>query len=259
MELRVEKIKKSFGRIEVLKNVSFHLRDGEVLLLLGPNASGKSTLLRIISTISKPDSGRILLDGVDVVKSPSVMRGILSYVPEVPSLIDELSVEENLKFFAELFGVSPDISKLEERFRLTGEGKKMVSKISKGMRQRLSLAVSMMRDPKIVILDEPTSGLDRETIELTLKMIEDLSKDGRMVLVTSHDEEDLLRVATHVAILESGEITIMETVENLENERMLEIFEHGEKRRIRIGEVVQDIRIIRVMGLRESLKLQRRS
>ncbi len=257
MELKVDRVRKRFGRVEVLKEVSFELRSGQVLLLLGPNASGKSTLLRIISTVSKPDSGGVFLDGVDVVKNPSRMRRILSYVPEVPSLIDELSVDENLRFFSRLFKVKADLEYLKRRFGLESDGRKAVSKISKGMKQRLSLAVSTMRNPEIVVLDEPTSGLDRETIELVLSMISELAGEGKMVLVTSHDEEDLLRVATHVAVLENGVLSVLGSVEDLEDERLVEVCVSGERKRIRMRDVVGDVKIVRVMGIRESVKQQR--
>lgn len=257
MELKVDRVRKRFGRVEVLKEVSFELRSGQVLLLLGPNASGKSTLLRIISTVSKPDSGGVFLDGVDVVKNPSRMRRILSYVPEVPSLIDELSVDENLRFFSRLFKVKADLEYLKRRFGLESDGRKAVSKISKGMKQRLSLAVSTMRNPEIVVLDEPTSGLDRETIELVLSMISELAGEGKMVLVTSHDEEDLLRVATHVAVLENGVLSVLGSVEDLEDERLVEVCVSGERKRIRMRDVVGDVKIVRVMGIRESVKQRR--
>ena len=255
MELKVLNVERSFNGKRVLKGVSFSLEDGDVYLLLGPNASGKSTLLKIISTILKPDSGDVLVDDVSVVKNPSIMRRIASYVPEVPSLVDEMSVLENLKFFSRLFKLDVDLDRILSEYRLTSEMRKPVSKISKGMRQRLSLAMAMMRDPKVLILDEPTSGLDRETIEFILEKIRRASNEGKIVLVSSHDENDLIRVATRIGILEDGKLILQKGVSEMENERLVEIDVDGERKLVKIGEILKDVKIERILGIRESLKV----
>ncbi len=255
MELKVLNVERSFNGKRVLKGVSLSLEDGDVYLLLGPNASGKSTLLKIISTILKPDSGDVLVDDVSVVKNPSIMRRIASYVPEVPSLVDEMSVLENLKFFSRLFKLDVDLDRILSEYRLTSEMRKPVSKISKGMRQRLSLAMAMMRDPKVLILDEPTSGLDRETIEFILEKIRRASNEGKIVLVSSHDENDLIRVATRIGILEDGKLILQKGVSEMENERLVEIDVDGERKLVKIGEILKDVKIERILGIRESLKV----
>jgi len=254
MELTVENLRKRFGTSYVLDGVNFKLAGGEVALLLGANAAGKSTLLKILATIMKPTSGKILFDGVDIVKNPEVMRKAVSYNPEFPILVNELSLDENLKFFSRLFDYKGDLEDLKKQFKLS-DGKKNVMKLSKGMRQRLSLAISMMRDPKVVILDEPTSGLDRETISFTLDLIRQLSQKGKIVIVSSHDEEDLAKVATRVLILEDGSLICDMPLEEVERNRLVEIIYKGKNMLVKLSELerMKDYKIIRVLGIRESL------
>ncbi len=258
MELEVKGVYKKFGKSWVLENINFKAKSGEVILLLGANATGKSTLLKIIATIMKPTRGVVLLDGENVVEKPEAIRKFLSYNPEIPILVNELSLDENLKFFARLYGYKGNLEKLKENFGLR-DGKKNVLKLSKGMRQRLSLAISMMRKPRIVILDEPTSGLDRETISFTLNLIEELSKNGSIVIVTSHDEEDLSKVATRVLILENGNLICDMPLEDVERRRLVEIMLPSGKETVHISDLekMENYKIIRVLGIRESISLER--
>ncbi len=254
MELKAEGLGKKFQNKWVLRDIDFKIESGEVVMLLGANATGKSTLLKLIATIYKPTSGRIFLDGVDISKSPKYMRERVSYIPEIPILVSELSMDENIKFFAHLYSFKGDLERLKKEFGLEN-GKKSVLKLSKGMRQRLSIAAAMMRDPDVVVMDEPTSGLDRETVSFILELIKKLSKQGKIVIVSSHDEEDISKVATRVFVLGEGKLLCDRPMEEVQRYRIAEVNVDGKVKQVRLYELenMRNYKILRVLGIRESI------
>ncbi len=254
MELRLEGIGKRFKKEWVLKDIDLEVRGGEVVLLLGQNAAGKSTLLNILATTFKPSSGKYTLNDIDVVRYPSKIRGRIAYVPEDPPLVPELTADENLEFFAFLYGYRDGITSLKKRFGII-YGSKKVRELSKGMKQRLSLAVSqMVKNPVLFLLDEPTNELDAETVEITKELIEDASSRGIIVFVASHDE-GLLSVSTRVVILEEGKKVFDEGVNEVLERRIVEIVVDGERKYVIAGELrdLKGYRIVNVLGIRESL------
>lgn len=254
MELKVEKLGKRFQKRWILKDIDFQVKSGEIVMLLGANATGKTTLLKLIATIYKPTSGKIFLNGIDVSKSPKYMRERVSYIPEVPILVNELSSDENIRFFARLYSFKGDLEELKKEFGLE-DGKKPASKLSKGMRQRLSIAAAMMKDPAVVVMDEPTNGLDRETVSFILKLIKKLSNQGKIVIVSSHDEEDISKVATRVFVLEDGILLCDKPMEEVQRNRIAEIEVNGKIKQVRLCELknMKDYKILRVFGIRESI------
>ena len=254
MELKVEGLGKKFQKRWILKDINFKIEGGEVVMLLGANATGKSTLLKLIATIYKPTSGKIFLDGVDVSKSPKYMRERVSYIPETPILVNELSLDENMSFFAHLYSFKGNLERLKREFGLE-DGGKPAAKLSKGMKQRLSIATAMMRDPEVVVMDEPTIGLDRETVSFILELIKKLSDQGKIVIVSSHDEEDISKVATRVFVIGDGRLICDKPMEEVQRNRIAEIEINGEVKQVRLHELenMKDYKILRVFGIRESI------
>ncbi len=254
MELRLKNVGKKYKKEWVLKNVDLTAKEGEVILLLGQNSAGKSTILKILATIIKPSEGTYEIDGVNIVKKPDFLRGKISFVPEDPPLIPELSVDENLEFYSELYRYRKNFYSLKRRFGIIFSDKS-VKYLSKGMKQRLSLAVSqMVRDPVILLLDEPTNELDLETVQITEELIKEMASTGSVVFIASHDE-DLVSVSNRVVIIEKGEKIFDSKVEEVLERRLIEIETDGKRKLVESSELssFEDYRIVRVVGIRESL------
>ena len=255
MELKLEGVGKRFGNRWIIKDVNLRIDGGEVVLVLGSNAAGKSTLLKMIATIYRPTTGSILLDGRNVVKDPKFMRGKVTFVPELPTLIDEISLMDNLRFFARLSGFKGSLMDVVRDYKLD-DSRKAVMKLSKGMRQRLSLAVALMKDPDVIVMDEPASGLDRETVQLVLDKIKGFAQDGKIVVVASHDEEDLSKVATRVLVIEDSKVVFDGSIEKVESMRLFDVSVDGEVKTVKEEDLqkLEGYRILRVYGIRESIR-----
>ena len=256
MELKLEGIGKRYRREWVLRNVDLSAGEGEVVLLLGQNSAGKTTLLKILATVIKPSEGIYEIDGVDVVKNPNFLRGRISFVPEDPPLIPELSVDENLEFYSELYGYRENFYPLKRRFGIIFSDKP-VRYLSKGMKQRLSLAISqMIKDPVMFLLDEPTNELDLETVQITKELIKEMSSKGALVFIASHDE-DLISVSSRVVVIEKGEKIFDSGVEEVLEKRFVEIETEDERKIVPSSELsnFENYRIVRIVGIRESLSV----
>ena len=254
MELKLENIGKKYRKEWALKDVNLSAESGEIVLLLGQNSAGKSTLLKILGTVIKPSSGVYMIDGVDIVRNPNFLRGRISFVPEDPPLIPELSVDENLEFYSRLYGYRENFYPLKKRFGIIFSDKP-VRFLSKGMKQRLSLAVSqMVKDIALFLMDEPTNELDLETVQITKDLIQEMSSRGALVFIASHDE-DLVSVSSRVVVIENGRKVFDSDVESVLERRLVEIETDGERRYVLPSELsnFEDYRIVRVVGIRESL------
>lgn len=210
--IEVVKMSKNYGKATVLKNITFHLGEGKTLGILGPNAAGKTTLLKIIATIVKPSSGRVIIKGIDTVKYPSKVRKLISYVPENPSLFEELTAEENILHFSKVNRIRYDIEEFADMLKIPMG--KPVRILSKGMKQRVSLAIALLKKPKVLLLDEPTSGLDRESSEIIWKVLKNLKKSGVTMMISSHSEEDIFRMCDDILVIDEGETIYFGNLEN---------------------------------------------
>ena len=218
-------VNKNYGKVTVLKDITFHLEEGKTLGILGPNAAGKTTLLKIVATILKPSSGRITIMGIDALKNPSKVRKLISYVPEYPSLFEELTAEENILHFSKVSHAQNDFEEVVEMLEIPL--KKPVRILSKGMKQRVSLAISLLKNPKVLLLDEPTSGLDRESSEIIWQVLEKLKKNGVTMMISSHSEEDILKMCDRILVMNEGKSIYFGSLEdfwkNFENLVEIEI------------------------------------
>lgn len=203
-----------------LRDVTFHVKRGEIYGLIGPNGAGKTTTLRVLATLLEPTYGNVTISGVDILTNPKPIRPILGYMPDEPPVDDELRVWEYLDMFGAAYGIAPQERKvkIEELLTLVAlEGKKKAfcGTLSRGMRQRLVLAKTLLPSPKILLLDEPAAGLDPMARIQLRRLLQDLSKQGTTVLISSHVLAELSGFCTSLGILEKGQLVASGSVETL--------------------------------------------
>ncbi|QNO14525.1 ABC transporter ATP-binding protein [Alkalicella caledoniensis] len=216
----VNDIQKSYNRKPAVSGVSFSIKPGETFGLLGPNGAGKTTTISMLATLLKPDSGDILVGDNSVVTNPKGVKKLLGYVPQDIALYTSLSAEENLKFWGRMYGLKGD--KLQERTKkvlelvgLTERAKDKVDSYSGGMKRRINIAVGLLHEPKLLLMDEPTVGVDPQSRNKILETVKDLSKQGMTIIYTSHYMEEVEFLCDKVAIMDSGRIKGMGTVQEL--------------------------------------------
>ncbi len=218
--IRVEGITHWFGSFRVLSDVWFQVPKGEIFGFIGPNGAGKTTTLRMMATLLEPGDGRILVDGVDVVERPADVRRLLGFMPDSFGVYENVTVQEYLDFFAAAHGidVGARARTVEAVMELTDLGplrERLVSTMSKGMKQRLAIARTLLHDPEVLILDEPANGLDpRARIEMR-DLIDELQRLGKTIVLSSHILTELSDMCTSVAILERGRLLAAGTVDEI--------------------------------------------
>jgi len=227
--IKADNLKKRYGDIIALDDVSFEVKKGETFGLLGPNGAGKTTTIQVLCGLLNLDGGTVELDGK---RDPSLVevRLSLGVVPQALAIYEELSAEENLRLFGRIYGLSG--RQLKERVEncleiagLSQRRKGRVSKYSGGMKRRLNMVCSFLHEPPLLLLDEPTVGVDPQSRNLIFDTIEDMKTQGRTIIYTTHYMEEAQRLCDRVAILDHGRILDMDSVENL-------IVKHGGPSRI---------------------------
>jgi len=222
--IRVENLKKEFGRTVALKDISFCIEKGEVFGYLGPNGAGKTTTMRILLGILKPTSGQAILLDEDISKDSAKVRGRIGFVLEDQRLYERLSAYDNLEYFARIYQVPKDrreenIKRLLEFVGLWGNKDQLIGKFSKGMKQRLAIARSLVHDPEVLFYDEPTLGLDPEIQVIIRDLIIDLVKEEKKtVFLNSHNLDEVQKICSKVAILKKGEILMCDSMKKLRSE-----------------------------------------
>jgi len=197
-----------------VKDVSFEIQRGDVFGLLGPNGAGKTTTLRMIGGLILPTGGHVTIDGtrIDRANADAIRRRI-GFLTETPGLWDHLTVTANLSTYAKLFGVTQHVEATERmlrRFDLWDRRADRAATLSKGMKQKLALARALVHDPEIVLLDEPTANLDPQTARGVRDLVGELSGRGRAVIVSTHNLDEIERIATRVALVSTSLIAIGE-------------------------------------------------
>jgi len=208
-------------------NVSFKSYEGEVFGLLGPNGAGKTTTMRMIATLINPDSGDAIVDGFSAVKQPKDVRRKIGFLTNELKLDQYFTPNYLFRFFGELHGMSKEQieSRRKELFSTFGVDKfaeVKVGNLSQGMKQKISLAVSIVHDPSIVIFDEPTNGLDVVTSKIVTDFLVDLKNQGKSIILSSHIFALLEGLCDRVGIIIQGKMVACDTVENLAGDRSLE-------------------------------------
>jgi ABC-2 type transport system ATP-binding protein len=211
MKVQIVNLKKHCGATRAVNDVSFTFSSGQVVGFVGPNGAGKTTTMRILATLDEPTAGDALIDGVSVVEEPERARHLVGYVPDSLPTHRDMSVHEYLDFFARAYGLkglqrAKVIESVEEFTGLTGLRDKMLVALSKGMKQRVSLARALLHDPAVLVMDEPAAGLDpRARIELR-ELLRVLSSQGKAILISSHILTELAEICHAAVIIERGSV-----------------------------------------------------
>jgi heme exporter protein A len=202
---------KAFGLRPVLRDLNFRVARGSVVALLGPNGSGKTTLLRMLSALSKPTSGTITIGGWTLPNEAAAVRAQLGVVAHLPLLYDDLTADENLRFFARLYSVENARERCAvalERVGLTRRSGELVRTFSRGMQQRLAIARAMLHDPAVMLLDEPYTGLDPNGTAFLDSLIAEWRSAGRTLILSLHDLDRAATIADQVIVLAKGRIAL---------------------------------------------------
>jgi len=209
--LEVKGLRRDYGALRAVDNVSFELEAGTILGFIGPNGAGKSTTMRILATLDTPNAGQVMLDGQSLVDTPDKVRPLIGYMPDRYGTYDDVTVLEFLDFFARAYGLqgrerTKRVASVMEFTGLLPLQDKLTSALSKGMKQRVALGRTLLHDPKLLILDEPADGLDpRARIELR-ELLRALADQGKAVLISSHILTELAEICDTCAIIEQGRL-----------------------------------------------------
>ena len=214
-------------KIVAVNDLSFAVEKGEIFGLLGPNGAGKTTTLRMLSTLIKPDSGDVLVDGSSVTKEPSVVREKIGFLTSELKLEDFFTPNYLFDFFSDLYHVPQEVrkqrkSEMFERFGIDKFAEVKVGNLSTGMKQKVSLVISIVHDPDIIIFDEPTNGLDILTAKVVTDFLEDLKERGKTIILSTHIFSLVEKLCTRVAIIIDGKLTVCDSLENITKDQSLE-------------------------------------
>lgn len=225
-EIKVENLNKAYQQHQAVSNFSFSLEQGKILGLLGPNGAGKSTTINILSTVLKPDSGKVTLCGYDLSTEKQKIKKCIGIVPQELAIYEEISAEKNVSFFASLYGLHGKELKEKTEYALqmvglTERKKDKPKTFSGGMKRRLNIACAIAHQPQIIIMDEPTVGIDPQSRNHILEAIMKLKENGSTILYSTHYMEEVEQIADRILIMDKGqkiaEGTLNELLKNYEN------------------------------------------
>lgn len=216
----VSRLKKTYGNVPAVDDISFDIEKGEIFGFLGPNGAGKTSTLNMMIGLSRPTAGEITVNGIDVKRQTKKAQAIMGIVPDESNLYNEMDGFENLCFCAALYGMRKEereskARQLLEQFRLKDAGKRPFKAYSKGMRRKLTIAAALIHSPKILFLDEPTTGIDVESSRQIRDMVLELKKKGTTIFLTTHYIEEAERICDRIAFIAEGRIVASGTVPQL--------------------------------------------
>ena len=219
--IEVKNVTKKYGKFVAIDNISFTINDGEIIGLLGPNGAGKSTTMNMLTGFIEQTSGEIIVDSYNTLKRPKKAKKEIGYMPEGVPLYTDLTVKEFVTYMAELKKVDrktrkEKVQKIIEQTGLKDVQKKLIKNLSRGYKQRVSMAGALVGEPKILILDEPTVGLDPKQITEIRNLIKELGKTHTVIL-SSHILSEVSQICNKVIIINKGKLVAIDTPENLEN------------------------------------------
>lgn len=218
--LTAQNLRKSFNEHRAVNGVSFAIYKGEIFGLLGPNGAGKTTTIRILSTVLEPDHGDVTIGGYSIRENAEAVRSLIGVCPQELAFYPDLSAMDNLMFFGRMVGLSSQEAHAQamanlELMGLVERAKGKVDKFSGGMKRRVNLAIALMGHPKLLFLDEPTVGIDPQSRNNIYETIIGLKNKGMTILYTTHYMEEADRLCNRVAIMDGGQIIVMDTSHNL--------------------------------------------
>lgn len=206
MQIEIHNLTKVYDEKRGLLPTNLKVEKGELIAVIGHNGAGKSTLLKMLASWLLPDSGQVLVDGINLENRLAVVRKV-GFVPETPNLFDFFSVEYNLKIFARLFKVPfLRIEEILKEFALLSFRNNKIRVLSKGLRQRVSIGRALLADPPVLLFDEPTSGIDFEMTKEIYRMLKDFHTLGKTIIFTSHRPEEIKTLATRIIVLHQGNL-----------------------------------------------------
>lgn len=208
-----------YGDLMAVDHISFNVAEGEIMGFLGPNGAGKTTTVKMLTGLMKPKTGKAVLLGLDMAKNTEKVQEEIGICFEETNLYEQMSALENLRFFARLFGINGfDAYALLKRVGLDGREKDRVETYSKGMKQRLMVARSIINRPRVLFLDEPTAGLDPSSSKSIREIIKEERERGATVLLLTHDMEEADKLSDRVAFMDKGRIVALDTPHNLKQQ-----------------------------------------
>ncbi len=213
--LKVKELRKSFGSIVAVENISFDVAPGEVFTIIGPNGAGKTTTLEMIEGLQTPDRGEIEIKGMNWRQHGEKIKQIIGVQPQSSALFDLLTVFENLDVFASFYPKQRSIRDILETINLTDHSNKKVKTLSGGQKQRLAIGLAMVSDPDILFLDEPTTGLDPQARRNIWDIVLKLREIGKTTILTTHYMEEAETLSDRVCIVDQGKVIALDTPANL--------------------------------------------
>ncbi|MEM7680788.1 MAG: ABC transporter ATP-binding protein [Planctomycetota bacterium] len=220
MQFHVENLTRTFGKTKAVDNLSFSFATGQIFAFVGPNGAGKTTTMRILATLDVPDNGGCRFDDLDILQYPERARRLIGYMPDNLPTHRDLTVHDYLDFFARAYGLRGRkriemVDQIEDFTNLKGIREKLLRALSKGMKQRVSLARALIHDPPLLIMDEPAAGLDpRARVELR-ELLKALAGQGKAVFISSHILTELAEIADGAVIIERGGLLRAGTIEQI--------------------------------------------
>lgn len=219
--ITVKNVTKKYGKFKAVDNISFEINDGEIIGLLGPNGAGKSTTMNILTGFIEPTEGEVIINGYNISKKPKKAKKCIGYMPEGVPLYKDMTVKEFVTYMAELKGVKKDeikesVDQAIQDTWLQNVRKVLIKNLSKGYKQRVSMAGALVGNPEIIILDEPTVGLDPKQIIEIRNLIKKLGKDHTLI-ISSHILSEISQICEKVIIINKGQIVAVDSPEHLED------------------------------------------
>jgi len=228
--IEVRKLVKRFGLKAVLRGVDFAVKPGEFVALLGPNGAGKTTFLRILASLSRPSTGEVIVAGSKLPHEAAQVRARLGVVSHLPLLYPDLTAEENLLFYARMYGIIDPQLRITEVLHMVGlenRRKDLVRTFSRGMQQRLAIGRAVIHDPEVMLFDEPYTGLDQDASEMLDEVLRSVAAQGRTVVMTSHDLARAEDLATRFDILSRGVIAASAKQKDLKKTNLLAFYKQA--------------------------------
>jgi len=258
--VKVENLTMKFNGFAAVDNISFVVKSGEFFGLLGPNGAGKTTTIRMLTGIFRPTSGNAYIGEYDIQKNPLEAKQLMGIVPEMANAYIDLSAVRNLTLMGELYGIKKKemIEKADNLLKLFGLYDKRHQKVktfSKGMKQRLIVAMGLMNNPELLFLDEPTSGLDVVSVRLIRDLIRKFNEKGTTIILTTHNIEEANQLCDRVAIMNHGKIVAIDRPEKLRHTfQSTASIEVAFNREVRAGELLFD-EVLEVKKIGDKLRL----
>ena len=211
----VHGLTKRYGDQTVVKGIDFSVKKGEIFGILGPNGAGKTTTLEMLEALRTIDDGTAVIDGIDVAKHPKKIKDIIGIQLQSTNFYDHLTLTEQLRMFASLYGSKVDVAALLAKVQLTEKARNYVEQLSGGQKQRFAIASTLVNSPKVLFLDEPTTGLDPQARRNLWELIKQIREEGVTIVLTTHymDEAELL--CDRLAIMDNGQIITTDSPHNL--------------------------------------------